>query len=93
MSMLVTEMSALRTNSLGLSSRSDDISHGNIGNTTVRIFITAVTITTLVILLTEMVQFLPPQFRNVLIFIPTFYLETTSVRDLLPSTKPFAGFS
>ena len=67
MSQLLTEMSAPRTSSLGPSSRSGDNNHGNIGNATVRI-ITAVTITTLMILLTEMVLFSPPQFRNVLVF-------------------------
>ena len=61
-------MSALLTSSLGLSSLSGDNNHANIGNANVRIFITAVTITTLVILLTEMVIFSRPQFRNVLVF-------------------------
>jgi len=40
-------MSALRTTFLGLSSHSGDNNHGNIRNVTVRIFVTAVTITTL----------------------------------------------
>ena len=86
-------MSALLTSSLGLSSRSGDNNHANVGNAHVRIFISAITVTTLVILLNEMVIVSHPQFRNVLVcsrrfmwrrlLSVTYYQRLNSLLDFL----------